>query len=178
MEAGVSAEDAINISNGLVEQAELELKASGLITPKKKAQMIIAGKGFPQAEKIKKWLQKEGVLNPDIRWWWSLSDLDRAAVFKFDEFQINRARRKLRDMGIIETELDKRIVRLFPMFDHIENIADSIYADRALPHELRQRVETWMKLEQKNDPERFWEKTKNYSSMNSFIRDEIKKKLI
>ncbi|MCE1248581.1 MAG: hypothetical protein LWY06_18235 [Firmicutes bacterium] len=134
---------------------------------------IVKGSGFADAAQIREWLYKESVRNEDIVNWWSLPELEKWTIIKFDEFQIEYAREKLLQKGTQPERVDESLVKLFPIFDFIEEIADSTFPNRALPHELRMRVEVWMQKAKDQGKYEFHRMTRNFTSMNALIRSEI-----
>lgn len=159
----------------IINSAIQAIQESGKKMPCKMGEQIIKGVGFPDAQKIRDWLRKEYVTDDDIRAWWNLPELERWVIIKFDEYQLSEAREKLLQKKKSEVEVEKSLLRLFPMFDFIEEIGDSTFPDRALPHELRGRVGKWMQSMKSKGKYEFHKMTLNATSMNAIIRESIKK---
>jgi hypothetical protein len=165
-EAGQKAREIINEAIKAKEESNRKMQP-GI------GDKIVKGNGFPDAAKIREWLYKESVRDEDIINWWSLPELEKWTIIKFDEFQLDYARERLLARGTREEKVGESIVKLFPIFDFIEEISDSTFPDRALPHELRIRIERWMQQAKDQGKYEFHRMTRNFSSMNAMIRSEI-----
>ena len=171
-------EEAVLKATEIINEARHMMEKTTHKIPPGYADKVISGKGFKDADKIKGWLKNEGVNDEDIRWWDSLPDLEKWVKIHFDEWQMDRARKKLLVSGKPEDEVDQSMLRLFPRFDFIDEIGGSDFPDRALPHELRRRVERWVKIKRSEGISNYWNLTQKYSSMNALIRDHIMQRVL
>jgi len=176
--ANMDEEQAIDESMGVVEIAMNEMRKSKRRTPPNYAKNIINGRGFRNAKKIRTWLKKEGVIDEDILWWNNLPELEKWVRIKFDEYQIERARKFFKMKDHSEEDIEMGIVSLFPIFDFIDEIGESTFPNRALPHELRKRVEKWIRARRVEGTTDFWTIIHKESSMNAAIRYQIDQRLL
>ncbi len=171
-------EEAVSAATGMINDARHLMEDSRRNEPSDYAKKLIKGKGFKNADKIREWLKKEGVNDEDILWWNGLPELERWVKIRFDEWQMERAGKKLLLAGKPEDEVDKSILRLFPRFEFIEEVGESDFPDRALPQQLRKRVERWIRLRRTEGITDYWAMTQNYSSMNALLRYQIMQRIL
>jgi len=174
-EFGMSEDEALFTAKQVIASAgKLMLESERDLSPSR-CEMILDGSGFDNAEKIRKWLDKEKVNDEDIRSWWELPELEKWIIIKFDEYQIERARSMLIEKGLNEEDANECIVKIFPIFDFIDIIGDSTYPDRAFPYELRDRIRVWVERKKEAGPGKYCRMTDGYTSLNALIRWNISK---
>lgn len=171
----MSEEDALITARQIIASAGKEMKESDRVMSPSRCEMVLEGSGFDNAEKIREWLNKERVSDEDIMSWWDLPGLEKWVIIKFDEFQVERARNELIKKGLNEEDANECIVKIFPIFDFIDEIGDSEYPDRALPYELRDRVRMWIERKKEAGPVKYCKMTDGYASMNALIRWNVSK---
>jgi len=133
------------------------------------------------AERIRKDLPRkraEDVRDEDIRWWWNLSDVERRMMLKYDD--ACRMALTMRELRLIKCNSEKETVRrtiaaarrLSPVYG---NPGDAPHAgdDRPLPHELKNRVTAYLQKKQITI-DACKDKIADFSSLNAFIRHEIR----
>jgi hypothetical protein len=171
-------EEAVTAATAMINDARHMMADSRRHEPSDYAKKLIQGKGFRNAGKIREWLKNEGVNDEDILWWNGLPELERWVNIRFDEWQMERARKKLILANKPEDEVEKSILKLFPRFEFIEEMGESDFPDRALPHQLRRRVERWIRLRRTEGITDYWAMTQNYSSLNALIRYQIMQRIM
>jgi len=124
-----------------------------------------------QLAKQLEWARSEGASDNDIIIWYNLSSIERALIIECD----NMYRSYLFWDLIVRDRLSKeeaaRIVhKTFPLYGNVDSETNMDDDDKPLPFELKDRINRFMP-KQKNLKERI----DKYSSVNAFIRDEIKK---
>ncbi|MCD4783845.1 MAG: hypothetical protein K8T10_08480 [Candidatus Eremiobacteraeota bacterium] len=172
---GMSEDDAFITARQIIAGAGIEMEESDRVMTSSRGEMILSVSGFDNAEEIREWLNKERVNEEDIRSWWNLPVLEKWVIIKFDEFQVGRARNELLRKGLSEEDANECIVKIFPIFDFIDEIGDSTYPDRALPYELHGRIRTWNERKKEAGPVKYCRMTDGYASMNALIRWNISK---
>ncbi len=130
-------------------------------------------------EKIRASLAKkrrEGVTTDDIRWWWNRHDLERQLLLEIDQLdRIRRLREYLNEDGFGEKQAAQRIRKSEPVYGDPEDTEHTAGHDRPLPHELRNRIATYMKKRWATDPEKFLLDIDGSSTFNALVRKEISK---
>jgi hypothetical protein len=129
--------------------------------------------------KIKSWLamkRNEGVRDQDIRAWWNLHDLERRISVEFDELGSSTQFFRLKDEDrISEEEATKAVGRFFPTYGDPNEVCFTTGDDRPLPYELKGRVDKYLERVAQVDKEAWKGEVQGTSTLNAFIRKEIKK---
>lgn len=116
-------------------------------------------------------IRAEGVQDNDIAWWWNFSDVERRVLKHKDAHMRTMSFLQALDEGKSERQAADRVRRLWTIFGDDPEDRDS--EDRPLPDELRLRVQKWERL--KNRSARLFEaEREEYSSLNAFVRSEIR----
>jgi hypothetical protein len=117
----------------------------------------------------------EGVTDADIKWWWGLDKLERRLLIAVDDWVRLAAFEKYRAEGLSKEQAVAQLRKSFPIFgdpDDTENVKGD---DRALPYELKERVNLWAEkgllLDESSGTAA---RLRSAGSMNSLIRNEIR----
>lgn len=128
-------------------------------------------KGNELFRKIVQTALSGGAKIDDIKSWWNKNDLERRMIiwednlFRIATFEHHRSK------GLSYEEAVVKIRKTYPLYGNSYDESNSQGEDRPLPNELHDRVE---EMTRKWDSFLVSEIINSYSSMNAFIRDEIK----
>jgi len=114
---------------------------------------------------------REGVTLKDIELWWNQSDLERRMVLFFEAFSRQVVFRKALEDGTPEAEAARVVKRVFPMYGDPSDGRVGSGDDRALPHELSERVEAFSKA---TGAVNIAAAVERYSSYNAFVREMMR----
>jgi len=113
----------------------------------------------------------DGVTADDIRWYWSLHSVVRAAMTLFDEELQGRMWSDRQAFSLCMEDLERDVKRQLPVFRH--TIANDV--DSPLPPELKRRFASFI-TRTKENPSAFdkWSsRLQEASSMNALVRELI-----
>jgi len=129
--------------------------------------------------KVKSWLamkRNEGVRDEDIRKWWNKHDLERRIALEFEDLTRSTEFLRLRDENSVrEEEAEKKMEKLFPTYGDPNEPSLKAGNDRPLPYELKDRVERYLERQARANPGEYQREAEQSSTLNAFIRKEIKK---
>lgn len=178
MMMGMSPSQAKSTFRDLYKQAEEEAKAEGSLNLPLNLGDILLEKESTD-KKINSMLAKrrnEGVRDEDIRWWMNRHELDRKMMIKVDDMNRLALFIKHREEGgLSEDEAAIRVKKFFPIFGDPDDTSTSSGDDRALPFELKDRINIYIEKRSQSDQERCKKEIEKSSSFNALIRNEIKK---
>ncbi len=117
--------------------------------------------------------RKDGVQDADIKWFWNMHPLERCMLEVDDENARLAAFMHHSDTGMSSGDAAKEVKKFHPMFGDPEDTQYAQGEDRLLPVELKDRINRWIEKNTAN-PQVFKNRLGIYSSMNAFIRAEIK----
>lgn len=117
--------------------------------------------------------RQDGVRDEDVIWFWNMHPLERCMLLVFDDFFRIATFLKFKDTGMSEEEAANEMKKFFPIFGDPKNTSHAQGVDRPLPYELKDRINKWTEKNTKN-LNMLEERRKKYTSMNAFIRAEIK----
>lgn len=187
---GISLAEAKKIAGNMLDQAIEESKKEGTYYLPKNLGDIILGdvesdnpiiKKF--AEIIRQKLPKkkaEGANDEDIRWWWNLNDLERRMMLKQDNFT---------KMAFFTAELEMsdefsekkvaikaaaKVRKCHPIYGDPDDTTHTTGDNRPLPHELKDRINTYILKRIRENPEKYKNEMEQSSTFNALIRKEIK----
>ncbi len=107
----------------------------------------------------------------DIRHWWNLQDIERRMINWEDNMSRLATFRSLKDEGLSEDEALEKLRTSFPLYGDPNDESNMSGKDRPLPPELHNRVN---KIASELSEASLKEDVKNFSSMNSFLRNKLK----
>ena len=120
--------------------------------------------------------RKEGAMDEDIRWWWNMNDLQRKLTAKFDTIlRQSQLTELMRNSGLTEEDATSIIKKNYPVFGMDDNASLTNDEDRDLPFELMERVNNYIENSFRQEPEKLNKAIESTSSLNAFIRREIKR---
>ncbi|NIN00587.1 MAG: hypothetical protein GTO24_21630 [candidate division Zixibacteria bacterium] len=129
--------------------------------------------------KVKSWLamkRNEGVRDEDIRLWWNRHDLERRIALEFEDLTRSTEFLRLRDENSVrEEEAEKLVEKIFPTYGDPNEPSLQAGNDRPLPYELKDRVERYLESQARANPGEYQREAGRSSTLNAFIRREIKK---
>lgn len=118
--------------------------------------------------------RREGVTTEDIRWWWNRHDIERRLLLEIDQLdRIRRLREYLNEDGLGEKQAAQRVRKSEPVYGNPEDTEHMSGHDRPLPHELRNRIATYIQKRGATDPEKFLLDIDGSSTFNALVRKEI-----
>jgi len=135
---------------------------------------IIIEQSTSGSEKHKKIVEKAvsgGATEEDIRQWWNLNDLDRRMIrwedmmFRLSTFNIFKSE------GLSFEEAVIKVRKTYPLYGDPYDESNTQGDDRPLPDELHDRIN---RMTSEWAPLYVQQYSKNYNSMNAFIRDELR----
>lgn len=153
----------------------------GIILKKEKAEESTIEKIAEIFRKTLPQKRAEGIKDGDIEWWWNLNDVERHIMLGVDEFHrialfINQIKK-----GKTPEEAGKTVWKFHPTYTYGD---PSIKPEKApsgikredypLPIELKDRVNIWIQKKAGGDVEKIRKEVESFSTMNAFIRKEIK----
>jgi hypothetical protein len=118
--------------------------------------------------------RRDGVRDADIKWFWNMHPLERCMLEVDDENTRLAAFMHHSQQGMSADDAANKLRKFNPIFGDPEDTKHVQGEDRPLPVELKDRINKWV---QKNMPnaQAFKDELQRYSTMNTFIRVEIKK---
>lgn len=170
--AGMPPSEARDTVRSMIERA----KDEAVDTPEDFGDRILAKESTD--ETVRSTLQKkrsEGVRDADIRWWWNMPDLERGMLAHADDvlriafFLAVQKEKKLNNEQAV-----KALNRRFPNYGDPDDASLLTGEDRALPWELKDRVNRYIEQRSGSDADEFMREVENSSSFNAWIRREIK----
>src|SRR5262245_37746132 len=183
--------EAAKTAKEMVEQAVQESKQEGTYDlPSDLGEMIVGDKPpSPSMRDIVSNVRSrlplkraDGVTDNDIRWWWSLFDVDRKMLLKTDDFaRTTLFLHVLEKNGHLGKEVavakaGVRVRKLHPIYGLPDD--DDDYArrtgtgkeDRPLPYELKHRVNQYIERRARRDVEVYKEDIERSTSFNALVR--------
>jgi hypothetical protein len=115
-------------------------------------------------------IRSEGVRDEDIRTWWNLPPLERAAIEKMDE--LNRSATWL---GFLRQgkSFDEAAAKMWKAYPKFGDASSESGDDRPLPIELKFRIVQYIE-KQVSKPNAYKKRLKAFASFNALIRHEIR----
>jgi len=127
-----------------------------------------------QAILLKK--REEGVQDDDIRWWWSMNDLERRIMSKVDDFFRLAMYIKYRDEDGLDTEdAATKVRRFYPLYGDPQDTTHTNGDDRPLPYEIKNRVNCYVERRSQTDPDKCKKEIEESTTFNAFVRREIRR---
>ncbi len=117
--------------------------------------------------------REDGVQDADIKWFWNMHPVERCMMEVDDENSRLAAFTHYSEAGMIPENAAKEMRKFHPMFGDPKDTQHAQGDDRPLPVELKDRINRWLEKNMSN-PQAFKDRLSRYSTMNSFIRAEIK----
>jgi hypothetical protein len=129
-------------------------------------------------EAVKRELDKkrdDGVIDDEIRKWWSLPDIERRLLLKLDEANRVALFLKLTTFDkMSRDDASKTVIKYHPVYGDPEDTSQWDGEDRPLPPELRERVNFYAEKVATLTSEEQQSLLDSFSSLNARIRHEIK----
>ena len=116
----------------------------------------------------------EGVTDADIKWWWGLDKLERHLLIVVDDWFRLAAYKKDRAEGLSEEQAVAQLGKSFPIFGDPDDMKNVKGDDRALPYELKERVNLWAEKGLLDESSGTATRLRSAGSMNALIRNEIR----
>lgn len=117
--------------------------------------------------------RKEGVKDDDILWFWNMNPLERCMIEVDDENSRMAAFMQHSEEGMSSESAANKIRKFIVMYGNPEDTKHTQGDDRPLPPELKDRINKWL-AKYMDKEEIFKDKLKQYSTMNAFVRAEIR----
>ncbi len=120
--------------------------------------------------------RSEGIRDEDVRWFWNMHDLERRMMLKVDDlFKFSLFIKLREEDGLNEKEAANEVKKFHPMYGDPDDPSQPIGEDRALPRELKDRVNRYIEKRGHIDKDEFKREIEDSSTFNAFIRKEIKR---
>ena len=176
---GMSKRQATPIVKHMLKMAkENSIKEKTYNLPPNFGDLIIENiANYPEYRDLLDEPKKEGATDDDIRSWYNMYDLERHMIQQFDNHSIMVLHINELKSGKNDDEAAIKIRKTFPMYGDPDDTSNTKGDDRPLPYELKDRINKYMGRIQNQDSngKELKEKLRSYSTVNSLIRDEIKK---
>ena len=172
----ISSAEARGIVRQMLRESKEEAKREGTLNlPRNLGDMLLQKEATDEQYKSKlARLRREGVTDEDIRWWWNMHELERKMIQKTDHRFRMALWLRFREEGLSETEAAMKVAKSFPIFGHPDRTTLFADEDRALPYELRNRVNIYIRRRALTGREKFGKEMAEASSVNSLIRKAIR----
>ena len=121
-------------------------------------------------------VRSQGATDEDIRDWWNIPDTQHDEIQQEDDDFRNEAYKQSLADGLSEAEALKKLRKSFPIYEQYSPGGLHIDNDSNLPYELSPRVSRFFNSSEVT--EKYKKEIEKASSINAFIRTQIKKKLI
>jgi len=118
--------------------------------------------------------RREGVRDDDIRWWWSLHDLERRMMVAIDDLFRGEMYLSLWEQLGDHEAAAAQVRKWHPMFGDPRDTSNTDGDDRPLHLELKDRVNTYTQRQFQIDPERFRRRISGFSTFNALVRHEVR----
>lgn len=128
----------------------------------------------PKLEEVLRVLRKNGVKDEDIRWYFSLDPLERAAMAEDDDFFALALFIEYKDKGNDALEAARLVKKYRPIFGDPTNMDHTNGDDVPLPIQLKNRITAYSIKRNEVDKIQFKIDMDNSSSFNALVRKEIK----
>lgn len=129
-----------------------------------------AGSGAPPAARIVERARREGARDADIREWWNLAEWQRRMVLWSEQAFRYAAYLAGLEESLPHDAAMMRVRMTFPMYGDPEDTSRVSGDDRALPNELRARVDAYR---ERHGAAVIEERIRHHSSYNAFVRHEM-----
>jgi hypothetical protein len=117
----------------------------------------------------------EGVRDADIRWWWNLHYFERQMMIRDDEANRMAGFLGLLRQGLPPEQAADRVRKFHVCYGDPADSSQGTGEDRALPIELKDRINTYMERRSRADPERFRLELLSMSSINALLHAELRR---
>lgn len=157
-----------------IEQCKEDSKQEGTDALPKCFGDYLISKALNGDEKSKRFIDKSksgGANEDDIRHWWNLQDLERRMLNWEDNIFRISAFESIKQEGLVDHEAVEKLKKTFPIYGDPTDESKIQGEDRPLPDELHDRVN---RLTIELTPIYIQQYSKDYSSMNAFLRDELR----
>ncbi|MCJ7484517.1 MAG: hypothetical protein MUO31_16325 [Thermodesulfovibrionales bacterium] len=119
--------------------------------------------------------RKEGVTNQDIRWWWNMHDLERRMMIYDDNWTRTTAfLNNINNKKMSQDEAADAVKKHYFLYGEPDLKKNSIEEDDPLPFELKDRINIYYSKRAGRGFQEFLDEIQTYTSINAFIRNEIK----
>jgi hypothetical protein len=115
----------------------------------------------------------DGVTDEDIRWWWNMHDLERQMLVVQDDASRTVVSVYWMDQGLPVEEAVAKAQQALVTYGDPEEPSAARGDDRPLPYELKDRINRFM-LQGSGNPSELKRRIRSFSSMNAFIRAEMR----
>lgn len=178
--AGMDSNTAKKIVKSIIKAAKSKQREEGTTTlPKDVLNLIMAGQAFHKVPAgYREQLLAEGVTDDDIRWWWTLPDLSRWALFYWEEHNCVAMRLWQMEKGLESEEAAREMTKHLATYRFgvsYEAAPVFIGENKRLPIEIKDRVDKYIENWRLADRgEEFKKEFLRYSSFNAFVREKMR----
>ena len=131
--------------------------------------------GNTMAIKIVEKARRNGVRDEDISNYWNMKEWERRLLIWYDNIFRIAGYEKFLNEGLSEDLAVKKLNKSFPYYGDPDDSSKCSGEDRPLPYEIKDRVNSYMIKCGFSNFEEIEAKLRNYSSVNAFIRAEMRK---
>jgi len=121
--------------------------------------------------------RSNGVRDDDVLWLWNMHPLERRMIEIDDEATKMVAFMSYTEKGLTSEEATKKMRKYFIYYGDPTDTKKYLGDDKPLPPELKNRINEWLESNS-NDQKTFKSKLEEFSTMNAFIRAEIRARKI
>ncbi|GEM_PF-2709030 len=162
---------------GMLDLAIKKSKESGLYDKKIDAQQLLnlvktngkAREDFSYDLKV-----QDGVNDNDFIWWWSLDDVERQMTVVVDDWFRYAEYLNGTNEGKSPEDAAHQVKKSYAIYGNLKDESHSSGDDRPLPYELKDRVNTWLINNGLELATIKKEEINKSTSMNAFIRKELR----
>lgn len=175
LQIGYSLEQAKEEIRKVIQDCKEEAKKDGWNNvPKDFGEWVINNYrlGNPRAKKIVEKARKDGATDEEIRKYWNLNEWERRLMIWYDNIFRTAAYEKAKDEGLSPDKALIEVNKSISFFGDPDDTSKLSGDDRPLPFELKDRVNAYM---MKYGYSLNHKISNKYTTMNAFIRSEIKK---
>lgn len=175
LQIGYSLEQAIKEIRKVIQDCKEEAKKDGWNTVSKDFGDWVINNyrlGNPLAKKIVEKARKDSATEEDIKKYWNLNEWERRLMIWYDNIFRIAAYEKAKDEDLSPEKALIRVNKGSPRYGDPDDTSKLSGDDRPLPFELKDRVNAYI---MKHGYSLDHEILDKYTTMNAYIRSEIKK---
>lgn len=176
-----SEESAKAMAREIIAKCKAEAKADGWDkVPDRFGDWLLehAESGNNLLTKIIENARKDGARDEDIRNYWNMKEWERRLITFCDNYFRSAAYLKMKDEGLPEELILKNINKAYPFYGDPDDTSKCSDQDRPLPFEIKDRVNSYLMNCGFSSFVELELKLSSNSSVNAFIREEIRKGLM
>ncbi|HCS48868.1 MAG TPA: hypothetical protein DIW61_11670 [Candidatus Aminicenantes bacterium] len=175
---GYSVSQAREEIKRAVDRCKAEAKANGFdILPENFGDRLIEpfSSKTPLMIRIVDKARRNGATDRDIRRYWNLREWERRLMIWYDNVYRVAAHEKMIAEGLSKEQSQRKLNKSFPYYGDPDDESICQGNDRPLPYEIKDRVNSYMIEKRLTGLEEVERRLEGYSSVNAFLREQMKK---